>query len=597
MSKARQWLTCRFAGAALAAAVFAASFAFRDAELGFAGDEPSYLLYATSLGRGWGVDLQRASLVENRTWISSWILETHAQVWRPGGPVASWHGIGLPLVLAPLAGRVPQLVIRLFMIGITSVLAYHLLALVRRTTGAPVLVACGAVLAIMASPPVIFHASLVYPETLAGLLVVIALRCLTSERPVRARLLGASISAALLPWLNARYGTLTIGLGVLIVGCAYTAVARPHLLQRLAATLALVSVPAIVGLGILAGLAVFNLELYGTLLPGSLPDARYYRLRNVYVYGVGGLIGFPLGILPFAPLLMVALVSVPWASGWIGARATAAAAGLATAYWLFNGYFGSAGLTLPGRYFVSTVPLLAVPLTVVILRGGALARLAVVTTLVLTIWSTATSAAHLQQLYAAERRNIRPFGLVPSLWPMAVDETFEGVTSVSSEAGDAGSQVGTREPIEGSTFMVARKGRETGGILAFGPFVRLQRGRYEAEFELVMETDRPAAPARLRAAEYDGEVLADVPVAFQTGSRRTTEVISFERRGWLEVGLQVVYEGQGTLGVKKMSARLVEPLPEPSPEDDAWKAGLWCVGLTAVSIAWRRRGTCPRPRA
>jgi hypothetical protein len=180
---------------------------------------------------------------------------------------------------------------------------------------------------------------------------------------------------------------------------------------------------------------------------------------------------------------------------------------------------------------------------------------------------------------------------------MAVDETFEGVTSVSSEAGDAGSQVGTREPIEGSTFMVARKGRETGGILAFGPFVRLQRGRYEAEFELVMETDRPAAPARLRAAEYDGEVLADVPVAFQTGSRRTTEVISFERRGWLEVGLQVVYEGQGTLGVKKMSARLVEPLPEPSPEDDAWKAGLWCVGLTAVSIAWRRRGTCPRPRA
>ena len=585
------WVTRRLAGAVVAIAVAAASFAFHANAFPFAGDEPSYLLYATSLGRGWGVDLRTASAPEHTAWIAPGPVGNHAEVWRPGGPVASWHGIGLPLLLAPFASRVPPLGIRAVMIVITAALAYHLLALIRTTTGAPPTVAGTAVVAIMAAPPVIFHSALVYPEILAGLLLVIALRCLASARPATTRLLGASVTAALLPWFNMRYGTLTIGVGLLILGCAYAATApQPRVMQRLAATLSLISVPAIAGLLILAGLVAFNLHLYGGVLPGSHPDASYYTLRNVYVYGIGGLIGFPLGIIPFSPILAVALVSVPWASRWIGRKATAGAAGVALIYWAFNGYFGSGGLTLPGRYFVSIVPLLAVPLAVVILRGQRAARLALAITLVLTTWSSVTSAAHLPELYTAERRHVQPFGLTESLWPLAIDETLDDFTTVSSEAPDFGSQVGTVEQMNGIRYMVAREGRETPGFLSFGPFTRLRRGRYEAEFELIMEAGRPVPPARLQAAEYGGEVIAAVPVTFpDAGSRRTVERIVFDKPDWLEVGLQVVYAGEGTLGVRKMSARLVEPFPQPTPEQDAWKAGLWIAGLTVASIVWKRR--------
>src|SRR5687768_4742523 len=171
MSRARQWARRRFAGVSVAAAVYVAAFPFYGVDREFLGDEPSYLLYATSLAQGWGVDLRRAYEPETRTWISTGPAESHAEVWRPNGPFASWHSIGLPIVLSPLAGRVPRPVIRAFMILIASALAYHLFALVRTMTGAPAVLAGIAVFAVMASPPVIFHASLVYPEILAGLLV------------------------------------------------------------------------------------------------------------------------------------------------------------------------------------------------------------------------------------------------------------------------------------------------------------------------------------------------------------------------------------------------------------------------------------------
>jgi len=135
MNRARRWVGRRFAGVAVAAAVYVVAFPFYGVDREFLGDEPSYLLYATSLAHGWGVDLRRAYEPDTRTWISTGPVESHAEVWRPDGPYASWHSIGLPIVLSPLAGRVPRSVIRAFMILFASALAYHLFALVRTTTG------------------------------------------------------------------------------------------------------------------------------------------------------------------------------------------------------------------------------------------------------------------------------------------------------------------------------------------------------------------------------------------------------------------------------------------------------------------------------
>ena len=163
-------------------------------------------------------------------------------------------------------------------------------------------------------------------------------------------------------------------------------------LQRLASTLTLIAWPLSRDWRFSVGWRCSTSSCTGGLLPGSNPDPRDYNLRNLYVYGIGGLIGFPLGVLPFAPLLMVALVAVPFAALWVGGRATAAVAGVALGYWIANGYFGSAGFTVPGRYVVTIVPLLAIPLALVMLKGTSVGRLATAIAAMLTAWSTVTSA-------------------------------------------------------------------------------------------------------------------------------------------------------------------------------------------------------------
>ena len=171
MNRARRWVGRRFAGVAVAAAVYVVAFPFYGVDREFLGDEPSYLLYATSLARGWGVDLRRAYEPETRTWIST---VPSSPMPRSGVPMAHMRAGTVSACRScsrPLAGRVPRSVIRAFMILFASALTYHLFALVRTTTGASAAAAGIAVFAVMASPPIIFHASLVYarsPGRLAG---------------------------------------------------------------------------------------------------------------------------------------------------------------------------------------------------------------------------------------------------------------------------------------------------------------------------------------------------------------------------------------------------------------------------------------------
>jgi hypothetical protein len=74
-----------------------------------------------------------------------------------------------------------------------------------------------------------------------------------------------------------------------------------------------------------------------------------------------------------------------------------------------------------------------------------------------------------------------------------------------------------------------------------------------------------------------------------SGIRSTTETVQFDRREFLDVGPRVAYPGQGTLGVRRMSVRLIRGWPRATAESEAWKAVLWIAALAAVSIVWRRR--------
>ena len=182
---------------------------------------------------------------------------------------------------------------------------------------------------------------------------------------------------------------------------------------------------------------------------------------------------------------------------------------------------------------MTIVPLLAIPLALVMLKGTSVGRLATAIAAMLTVWSTVTSAKHLDELYIPERRHIQPFGLTQSLWPIALDETLEtlATTDLNGEPGQVSSQVGTLEQMEGSTYLVAREGRELLGLLCFGPYQRLQHGRYEATFDLMMEADHPVTPARIDVVDSGGHFFAtaDVPLP-ESGFRVTTRTLRFRPR-------------------------------------------------------------------
>jgi hypothetical protein len=163
----RAWLVRRIAPLLTSAVVFLVSLAFYSvASPTLSGDEPHYILYAKSIGRGWGLDLERAYKPRSYREFYEGELEPHARQYTgPDGRLASWHGIGLPLLLVPVAVIDPPVwVFRVVMIGGTSVLAYHLFLLVSSLTRAGPAVMGFCVAAVVLSPPSIYYSGQVYPS-------------------------------------------------------------------------------------------------------------------------------------------------------------------------------------------------------------------------------------------------------------------------------------------------------------------------------------------------------------------------------------------------------------------------------------------------
>jgi hypothetical protein len=535
------------------------------------------------------VDLRRAYEPEVRRTFYDGPLDPHAGFFAgPDGPYGSWHGIGLPLLLAPLAAVDPPLAVyRWFMMVIVGLLAYHLSQLARGLTRAgPVPILVG-VVAVLVSPPVIYHANQVYPELIAGLLVVLAFRSLTSHRSLEARLAGASLAAVLLPWFNLRYVTLTAGLGLLVIACAFRARSSGGWRSGGAGLARALTLPAALALVSGGGLIAFNIAVYGA--PVAKGDfSGYFQPANLYMYGAGGLIGFPSGLLPLAPVLVLAVVAVPRAARAIGPLPVAAAAGVALLYLGFNAYFGSPGFSLPGRYQVSVVPLAAIPLTAVLASGGLATIAAAALALSLTVVTVTTSAQYFYQLYTSDRRHIQPISATQLLWPIADSEVLHAnVTTVVPDLAHRAAQV---EEIEGSQYVVAREGRDPAGELAFIPHTRFPLGRYEAEADLWMAPPpRSGAPVRVAVVDQGSIPIAQTEVPFPDGeSGKAIANVRFEVDGDGPVGVVISYPGEGAVGVRRMSVRLVEAFPFRRTEDEYWKTIAWTIGLAAIAVAWRR---------
>ena len=312
------------------------------------GDEPHYLVMAQSLWREGDLDLRDNYGREDWREHTPGPLQPHYAAPRADGRPFPAHGVGLPLLAAPvyaLGGRVlVALGIGLLAAGLTVRVAA--LAARRLPGAAPW------AWAVAASPPVLFYAFHVYTEVPSALALAGALELLLGvggEGRGRAAFRGglAALLASALPVLHVKMLPAAAALGLLAA-------------WRLRGP-ALGAFLGVSGASAAAYLAFF-LHVFGTASPlavyGGVPgDASAVPLRNL----AGLLLDRSFGLLPHAPAFLLALAGLGTAWRRLGREAWALAlvgAAVLAPVLFWRMWWG--GQCPPARFLVPLVPLLAV---------------------------------------------------------------------------------------------------------------------------------------------------------------------------------------------------------------------------------------------
>jgi hypothetical protein len=322
--------------------------------LSASGDEPHYLLMAQSLWRERDLDLR--DNLERRDY-RQYFPGTLAPHWgapRSDGRPFPAHSPGLPLLLAPFyaAGGRPACV-ALFAL-LAGAMALEIRALCRRVTGS----APAANLAAIASvgPPALPYVFHLYTELPSALGLAFALRVLTGA-PGPWSAAAAAVSACALPWLHLKMVPAAAALGIVAVArlrgkplVAFFAVAACGAGAYLAYYQRLFGMPS-------------PLALYGGGVP---PDSVGSPMRA----GVGLLLDRSFGLLPYAPVFLVALAGIPsllrsWRSSWPFVLTGTAVLAPTLAWRMWWG-----GQCPPARFLVPLVPVLAVALALRLAAGA-----------------------------------------------------------------------------------------------------------------------------------------------------------------------------------------------------------------------------------
>lgn len=314
------------------------------------GDEPHYLLVTHSLLYDYDIDLANN------------YAEKDYQLFRPGnlrpqmgrrqGRIYPSHTIGQSLAMIPgylLGGRLGARLETSLMAAAVITLAYlayrELLADDRYAL-------VGALLMGFVSP-FVFHAHQLFPEVTAALLLLLAWRNIQPKKRSWLQLLTASLSMAVLPWLNRKYAILSVVLFV------YWIVTHWREWRRIIVA----TLPAVLS----AGLYGVYLSGYGHFLAGR---AANFSWRYFPAQALGLLLDQQFGLLAYAPVFLLALPGAMWLYQRGRRRETIAIAalvgGIGVQYTLFGGWFGESA---PARHLVVVVPLLGV-LVAEGMRGG-----------------------------------------------------------------------------------------------------------------------------------------------------------------------------------------------------------------------------------
>jgi len=204
------------------------------------GDEPHYLMVAESLISDHDIDVENNYRDGDGRWFgaSARDPELHAARNRNG---ALWptHDIGLPILLTPvyfvatrLAAMAPEdtlarfkqtrglfaySLISLTILGLIAWVATLLMTGLQRVAGAGASIAVA--LTLVLSPPVLGHAFLVFPETIAFVITctVVWLICQDEEGLTRVRVFAVVAAVGCSPWLHRKFSFLALGLLYLVV--------------------------------------------------------------------------------------------------------------------------------------------------------------------------------------------------------------------------------------------------------------------------------------------------------------------------------------------------------------------------------------------
>ena len=336
------------------------------------GDEPHYLLIATSLLRDGDLDVLNNYRDKHYQPFYPYHLgdarkpeDMHA-LYGPDGGLYSKHGVGLPLLLLPAmrlggteGGHGLAIV---FMLGVAAALSTQIFFLARESTGRAA-VAILAWAAVAFTSPLLLYAGQIYPEVPGALLVVWGVRAVWragARTPVGygdALRLGTAV--ALLPWLHLRYVPLAAVLAVAgLVACA------PRLRQLWPW---LAGPPAVAGALLLA----LNRRLFG-----GLPAADEYgtfAAQNVLTGTPGLFFDQQFGLLVYAPVYLIALFGLPLVPrrlpGLRGAVLLATLGLYALFAAAFSYWYGA--YSPPSRMLVPVLPLLVAPLALALAQWQA----------------------------------------------------------------------------------------------------------------------------------------------------------------------------------------------------------------------------------
>jgi len=211
--------------------------------------------------------------------------------------------------------------------------------------------------------PLLTYTTQVYPELLAVLAFVTAVRLLRSGRATTLEQLAlASALAGTLPWLSTRAWPTVVGLGVAIAWCAVA----PYR-ERVAWDLRRIAAGAGPFLGLVLALALLNLVTFGLFMP----SAGYFLIREnqpVLVYqpwiGAPGLLfDRAFGLIPRAPVYLLAFLGlVPLIrrarAGGVTQLGALALGSLFSFVYIADIHYWWADGSPPSRYALGSLPLL-----------------------------------------------------------------------------------------------------------------------------------------------------------------------------------------------------------------------------------------------